>query len=26
VANVPGPVEPGFGGNFAIVPGCTLQR
>lgn len=26
VANVPGPVEPGFGGNFAIEAGCTLQR
>lgn len=26
VANVPGPVEPGFGNNFAIFTGCTLQR
>jgi hypothetical protein len=26
VASVPGPVEPGFGGNFAIETGCTLRR
>ncbi len=26
VAGVPGPIEPGFGGNFAIAMGCTLQR
>lgn len=26
VANVPGPVDPGSGGNFAIATGCTLQR
>ncbi len=26
VASVPGPVEPGFGGNFAIATGCRLQR
>ncbi len=26
VADVPGPVEPGFGGNFAIAMGCTLRR